>query len=450
MHKYATTWWLIAAMLLLSTGSQAQTVTILDPGPRSGSGSVGGPLPGLNGLEMAFFNAAKLRFQEIDSVSGTIAGEDGSGLGPRFNGNSCAMCHAQPTVGGTSPATNPQVALANLHGATNVIPFFVTKDGPVREPRFLQRPDGTPDGSVHQVFVITNRIDANGCNTPQPDFSTASIASNLALRIPTPLFGLGLVEAATDIELQASFDAGASQRAQLGISGHFNHSGNDSTITRFGWKAQNPSALLFAGEAYNVEQGVSNEVFPHEVNDVPGCENPLGTPEDITNLGNKFNSGSLASDYASDVANFAEFIRLSAPPIPDALTAQTMQGEQIFTRIGCAACHTAALSTGMSNAAPSVNNVTFNPYSDFAVHGMGSGLADGVTQGSALGNEFRTAPLWGIGQRLFFLHDGRASDLDTAIAAHFSPGSEANTVEQRYARLPEPAKLMVLQFLRSL
>ena len=84
----------------------------------------------------------------------------------------------------------------------------------------------------------------------------------MIFRIPTPLFGLGLVEATSDQALIDNLHATASARAALGIGGNFNTSGNDGTITRFGWKAQNKSLLIFSGEAYNVEMGVSNELFP--------------------------------------------------------------------------------------------------------------------------------------------------------------------------------------------
>ena len=97
---------------------------------------------------------------EIDSVSGTISGEDGSGLGPTFNGNSCAQCHAFPVVGGSSPARNPQVELANLDQAKNTLPSFITSEGPVREVRFVRNPDGSPDGGVHGLFTIRGRTDA--------------------------------------------------------------------------------------------------------------------------------------------------------------------------------------------------------------------------------------------------------------------------------------------------
>jgi CxxC motif-containing protein (DUF1111 family) len=390
----------------------------------------------------AFYNAAIGRFQEVDSVSGTITGEDGAGLGPRFNSNSCASCHVFPTVGGTSPpgnftttdlaghttTGNPQVAVANIDGATNTVPSFVTANGPVREARFVFNPDGTPDGGVHDLFTITGRTDAKSCTIAQPNFAQQLANRNVIFRIPTPLFGLGLVEATPDgdqdntIGLVGAVNAQATLRANLGLTGGgFNRSGNDGTITKFGWKAQNKSLLIFAGEAYNVEQGVTNEAFTNERDDTSGCRFNA-VPEDHTNLVLPATpSASPASDFSSDTVNFAAFMRLSGPPLPvSPLNASQSRGQTVFFNIGCGACHiqnqtTSSLS--FTNTTTSQGPVTYQPYSDFQGHEMG-GLADQVFQGNAEGDEFRTAPLWGLGQRIFFLHDGRTTDLVSAIEQH--------------------------------
>jgi len=121
----------------------------------------------------------------------------------------------------------------------------------------------------------------------------------------------------------------------------------------------------------------------------------------------------------------------------------------VFTNIGCSACHTRSLTTGGADVA-ALTNKTFEPYSDFAIHDMGEGLQDGVSQGAANGREFRTAPLWGVGQRIFFLHDGRTNDLQVAIQQHASRGSEANEVVQNYNQLSTNDKQALLNFLRSL
>jgi CxxC motif-containing protein (DUF1111 family) len=194
---------------------------------------------------------------------------------------------------------------------------------------------------------------------------------------------------------------------------HFNHSGNDGTITKFGWEAQNKSLLNFAREAYNAEQGVTNSGFPNERDDTPGRQfNP--TPEDSFKLASSNSpSGSPASDFLP-VENFAAFMRLSAAPTPAPDTSSTINGRQTFMRIGCDTCHVPQQIT--------YGGVDFSP----TLHSIGNALADGIIQGNAAGDEFRTAPLWGIGQRLFFLHDGRTNDLLQAILSHASQGWEAN------------------------
>jgi CxxC motif-containing protein (DUF1111 family) len=465
-----------AAALLLSAGVlNAQT----DPGPRTGPAAAGSYYSTLNAVEQAYFTQALSVFKEVDSVSGSMAGESGSGLGPTFNGNSCAMCHAQPAVGGSSPGLkspqnpvpNPQIALAALHGAKNTVPSFITANGPVREARFIstspQSNSAALDGGVHGLFTIAGRSDASGCTLAQPDFATQMRANNVIFRIPTPIYGLGLVETTPDAALQTNLTANQSLKASLGISGRLNTSGNDGTVTRFGWKAQNKSLVIFAGEAYNVEQGVSNDAFPNERSAVAGCVFNA-TPEDRTDL----------SGGPADVVNFAMFMRLSAPPTPDVSTTSTTNGSALFNTVGCALCHTPTLTTGASPYT-GMSNVSYHPYSDFALHGMGSNLADGIMQGTAGPSEFRTAPLWGLGQRLFFLHDGRTSDLMQAIQAHSSPGggctitqsfqqfqadsntfqpfsqslscgSEANQVIQNFNNLRNAQQQDILNFLRSL
>ena len=444
-----------------------------DPGPRGGAAGAGESFPGLSANEQSFFSQATGNFMEVDSVSGSIPGETDAGLGPTFNGNSCALCHAQPAIGGSSPGLtskqnpvpNPQVALANLDGATNTVPSFITAGGPVREARFIRNPDGSNDGGVHGLFTIMGRSDAEGCTLAQPNFAQQLAAGNVIFRIPTPTFGLGLVEATPDSALRANLAANQAVKSQLGINGSFNTSGNDGTITRFGWKAQNKSLMIFAGEAYNVEQGVSNEAFVNERSAVAGCVYN-GSPEDGTNmLTGDGNSTGTESQMSSDVVNFAAFMRLSAPPVPAPMSASATNGSNLFNSVGCALCHTPTLTTGPARSA-AMSNFTYHPFSDFAIHHMGSGLADGINQGAAGPDQYRTAPLWGLGQRLFFLHDGRTSDLLKAIEAHASTdcgnnrsrfastsqscASEANNVIRIFNSLSRSQMQDVLNFLRSL
>ncbi len=474
-----------AAALLLAAGIVNAQV---DPGPRGGAPGAGTYYYSLNANEQNFFTQAQLRFQEVDSVSGTLPGETGAGLGPTFNGNSCAMCHAEPAIGGSSPGLkspqhpvpNPQVALATLDNASNIVPSFISASGPVREARFIavsSQSGAALDGGVHGLFTIQGRTDAVGCTIAQPNFAQQLANHNVIFRIPTPTFGLGLVENTPDAVLAANLAANASQKSALGISGKLNTSGNDGTVTRFGWKAQNKSLMIFAGEAYNVEQGVANEVFMNERSATPGCVFNA-TPEDSSVI--VYNSGQTGtvSEMSSDTVNFAAFMRLSAPPAPTTASTSEKNGQKLFTSVGCSMCHSPSLTTAASPFT-GMSNVTYQPYSDFAVHNMGSNLADGIVQGQAGPDEFRTAPLWGVGQRLFFLHDGRTSDLLQAIEAHSSPsspcvvsdsllqfnansesfqpssqtrscGSEANAVIGQFNQLHSSQKQDLLNFLRSL
>ena len=466
-----------AILLFFLSITCVRTWTQKDPGPRRGAPGAGGPYLTLNANELSLFSHAFLRFARPVSVSGTI--EKGKGLGPTFNGNDCAMCHAQPTVGGSSPGLtspderhpNPQVALATLDGAANYIPSFITTQSPVFVARFVRKADGSPDGEVHAFYTIAGRTDAKGCALKQPDFAKELAGNNVVLRIPTPLYGLGLVESTPDATLRSNLDSTASARSKLGIGGTFNISPNDGSIMRFGWKAQNKSLLMFVAEAANVELGISNELFPNERDAVPGCVFNA-TPEDSSNVlnGNRQspNFGTATgtvSEMSSDIVNFASFARLLAPPKPAPPTPSTENGAALFGQVGCVLCHTPALQSAASNYS-ALSEVMYRPYSDFALHHMGSGLADGIVQGLARPDEFRTAPLWGVGKRLFFLHDGRTSDLLTAVeehssrlgcqaAAHYQDlkhtcGSEADAVILNFKALTASQIQDVLNFLRSL
>src|SRR6266404_4329832 len=438
----------------------------VDPGVRGGPAGAGTPLKGLTADETAFFQDGQARFADVEVVT---KGSN-NGLGPRFNSNQCLSCHSQPDAGGSSPAQNPLIAVATLNGAKNTVPWFITENGPVREARFKLSPNGASDGEVHNLFVITGRTDAPGCDIAQPDFLPAGNPltgqggnSNIIFRIPTPLFGAGLIEAIPDSAILANMQSNGSEKSALGISGHanahlsgnVNRSANDGTITRFGWKAQNKSLLMFAGEAYNVESAITNQLFPQERDETPGCLFNA-TPEDTLNFTpTPATTGNSNTAVISDIEAFANFMRMLAPPAP--ATPSSEKGRATFARIGCVHCHTPSFTTGAKIASGSstspnaaLSNQTANLYSDLLVHHMGKGLADGITQGGAGPDEFRTAPLWGVGQRIFFHHDGRTSNLVEAIRQHWSKGSEANRVIEHFNRLSVEEKQEVIDFLRSL
>lgn len=408
----------------LSFSALAQT----DPGLRGGPPGAGGTVDGLDAQSLSAVQDGKTRFQKVDAVTP-------DGLGPRFNADSCVACHTQPTVGGTSPLQNPLKAIAKTNGAANKLPSFITDNGPIREARYIS------DGGVHDLFVISGRKDASGCSITQPDFDNQVNSGNVSFRIPTPLFGLGLVENTPDENLIADADAVGDQRNNLGIGGHFNYSGNDGTITRFGWKAQNKTLLMFAGEAYNVEIGVTNELFANKREYDVNCQyNPL--PEDATDI-----SQSKAANSSSDITMFAKFMQMTAPPTP--VKNKDNSGQQAFNAAGCNLCHIQNHTTAPSTVS-GLSKVTYSPFSDFQLHAMGQNLQDQIPQGFAAGNEFRTAPLWGVGQRVFFLHDGRSTDLLDTIVQHASPGSEANGSVQKFLAMTKDAQQAVLNFLRNL
>ncbi len=428
-------------------GLQNNNQHATDPGVRGGPAGAGSPVAGLTTNQLTFFSAGLADFEEVDSVSGAIP-NTGRGLGPRFNAEGCAQCHAQPSTGGTSPVVNPQVAVATDQGAANQLPSFITINGPVREARFPRTFSGQVDGGVHALFTISGRTDAGGCSLQQDNFARAAQLGDLIFRIPTPVFGDGLIEAITDSTIVANLNSNQQAKHNLGIAGRTNNSGNDGTITRFGWKAQNKSLAIFSGEAYNVEVGVTNEMFNTERDQTAGCQFNA-TPEDATN----FDEDGVS--MASDVQTFTMFMRFLDQPQPGQGSPSTQHGSQLFASIGCNLCHTPALTTGQSSVA-GLSNMQANLYSDLLIHHMGPSLADNVSQGAAGGDEFRTAPLWGLGQRIFFLHDGRTNDLVQTIQAHSSsgnrtyPSSEANGVVSKYNHLSASDQQDLLNFLRSL
>jgi CxxC motif-containing protein (DUF1111 family) len=453
-------------LLLAASIGSAQT----DPGVQTASRGTGAtiinPSNDPNGFT-AFFNDGLTRFQEVENVSNSA----NNGLGPRFNSNQCSSCHAQPAVGGSGAAVNPQFLFISSGVAPgDTMPSFITANGPTleaRAPFFLNSSGGAntedPNGGVEDLFTVTGRSDAGGCSVAQPDFTAYTAANDLIFRIPTPTYGAGLIENLDDSTLLAN--QAKNLKNTFGIAGSFNRSGNDGTIMRYGWKAQNKSLHVFSGEAYNVEMGISNELFPQErplpeeelaTGLPPSCLNLSGSgyPEDTSNPTQTTNAAVL-----DDVSAFANFMRFLAPPPTGPVVLKGTQvpasvisaGSALFSSIGCATCHSPSPgTTQVSNFVPALSNASVNAYSDLEIHNMGTHLADNVTQGSAGGDQFRTAPLWGLGQRIFLLHDGRTTNLITAIQDHKSNGSEATTVINNYNKLTPAQQQDLLDFLRSL
>ncbi len=506
----------LVTLTILFFAATALSFAQKDHGVRPGSPGAGSPLPNLKPNEQIMFDEGQQRAVQLEGVCDDCSDEilgahtdvdkanlrsktNSSGLGVRFNGDQCTACHNQPALGGSggfmvpNPQDPPQKyrkpenpeydLMAHRKGATNQVPSFIQQYGPIREVRFAKKPNGTPDGGVHQLFTVVGRSDifpagqpgsCSASDLPPIDFEGQYKAGNVRFRIPLQLFGLGILDGIQDREILARHDATAAIRQELGIRGIPNRSGNDGTIARFGWKAQNKSITMFSAEAYNVEMGVTNDIFTQATDESPNCTANKSEPNDITRLDDTDarNQGFENPRHElPDWLMFALFMRFLDAPQPVAFSPSAQRGQQLFgidphnPGVGCFTCHTPTMVTPPQSETEALQNLTVHPYSDLLIHHMGKGLADDITQGLATGDMFRSTPLWGVGQRRFFLHDGRTDDLLQAIQAHHSNGgdcdeeprrtgcygpSEANSVIQRFNALSAEDKQAILDFLRSL
>lgn len=363
----------------------------------------GDPLAGLNAEQSAQFDDGKDEFVQVETVA--------DGLGPVFNGRSCAECHANPATGG---------------------------DSDIKETRFGKNTHNHFDplmplgGSLIQSQGIGPIGSCNIVGEAVPPEATI-----VAGRKTTPLFGLGLVDSVPDrvfiaiAEFQKRFLPRTAGRANLvtDVSTH------RLAVGKFGWKGQNPNLKQFAADAYLNEMGITSPTFPNE-----NC--PQGDCSLLTTCGL---AHADPEDDGSGVQAFTDFMTFLAPPPRGEITRQARSGELIFLQIGCAACHLPVLETGRNSVAV-LDRVRFFPYSDFLLHDMGS-LGDGIEQGRASGREMRTAPLWGLGVRNTFLHDGRATMVSDAILAHDGQGAGA---KQQFSALTPKEMRDLLAFLKSL
>ncbi len=370
---------------------------------------LGSFLSGVSQTEQANFVKGREAFNQTETP------EDG--VGPVFNGTSCSECHKQGAIGGAGDnLTVSRVTRFGAGAGANYSDLTVF-GGPTLQSRSLREFDP---------------------NSPVPPETVPPEATHVSHRIATPLFGAGLMEAIPESELLKNVRT----HDPDGIKGKPNWITNPETnrreIGRFGWKSQISSLTFFAGDAYLNEMGITTPNFVH---DLPPQGNPALLGADTV---------ADPEDDGEDVINFANFMRLLAPPSRANLMAADAEpakrGQRIFTEIRCATCHVPAMKTG-ANASAALANREVNCYSDLLLHDMGGQLADGIEQGSATGNEFRTAPLWGLRYRKFYLHDGRAQTIEDAISAH---SGEAEQPMERFFRLKQNDKSDLLAFLKSL
>lgn len=364
----------------------------------------GDPLPGITPVEFSEFRLGLEDFVEVETS------EDG--LGPAFNGTSCAVCHNLPAIGGGGVMLETRGAIRDTLNASRAL-------------------NAAGDTLVH-MFSTPNHT----CQAVMP-FETNVIAR----RAPIPLFGAGLVEAIADetiLALEDPFDLNRD-----GVSGRAAIVDDVATgrrrVGRFGWKSQQATLLAFSGDAYRNEMGITNDLFPQESAVGVGAAamrlcDPMPDPEDVRDPA----TGKRGID------NFEAFMKFLAPAARGTVDETVRNGERVFAAIGCAACHVPMLTTGPS-AHPAFNRRPVPLYSDLLLHDIGTG--DGIRQESAAPEEIRTPALWGLRLRRPLLHDGRAAYIEDAILEH---RNEAGAARQGYLALTSSERAALLTFLQSL
>ncbi|MBI4456032.1 MAG: hypothetical protein HY644_09060 [Acidobacteria bacterium] len=362
----------------------------------------GEPLKDITATEFELFRLGMDDFTEVETAD--------EGLGPLFNGRSCAQCHSIPAVGGSSTVMEVRAGVGQEYGA------FEELFG----------------NSLYHMFSIPPHRVQN--LIPQQ-------ANVVAHRKSVQLFGAGLIEAIPDEALLALEDA--QDRDGDGVSGRAHRlvdkASGQLRIGRFGWKAQQATLLAFGAEAYRDEMGITNALFPDEVCPGGDCDairlvDAVRDPEDRLDR----NTGLRGID------NFENFMRLLGPPPRAAINAEIVRGEQLFQYVGCHSCHVPSFKSGPSPV-KALSFKQFFPYGDFLLHDIGTG--DGIRQGEGGPEEIRTPPLWGVRFRAPFLHNGSAPTIKRAIEMH---RAEAESSRERYERLSQMDKDALFAFLNSL
>lgn len=371
---------------------------------RAQGSRLGGPLSGISARQLEEFRLGLDDFLEVETSE--------EGLGPAFNGTSCAVCHNVPVVGGAGVIGEIRAAGRDANGR----PVALSPDGE----------------TLFQLFSTP----LHGCQVQLPPEALI-----IARRIPIPLFGGGLVEAIPDEAILALADP--DDRDLDGISGRANIvrdlATGDRRVGRFGWKAQHATLLAFGADAYRNEMGITNDLFRDELGvgltpeQYRRCD-PLPDPEDRIDPATR----------RRGIDNFESFTKFLAPVPREESSAQSAMGGQVFGSIGCASCHVPVLTTG-SNRDRVFDRVPVPLFSDLLLHDIGTG--DSIPQGSALPEEIRTPALWGLRLRRPLLHDGSAATIEEAIQQH---RNEAERSRRAFEQLDPVSRNALLAFLRSL
>lgn len=362
--------------------------------------SISGELPGFRGregavLELPAFGPDRVAHPTAEATPDVAVQ---MGLGPSFNGRSCADCHLSPSAGGMGRnglATVLRIGKLDSHGFDPML----DRGGPIVRMH-----------SVSELGISCALV---------PGIPPG--ANLISVRNAPALYGMGLVDTIPD----ATILAGAVAHNN-GVHGHPNivfDSDGRPAVGKFGWKADVPRLDLFVADALRNELGITSPLAPQDLKsggDVDGnCNAAKAVPKD---------DGAL-------VDSLTAFVRSLEPPSP---ATDNPVGSDLFVKTGCANCHTPTL-TAADRLLPL--------YSDLLLHDMGPALNDGVVQGQAQGSDWRTTPLWGLSVRARYLHDGRARTIEAAILAH---GGEADPVVQSFRQLDSEQRSALLTFLSAL
>ena len=404
-------------------------------------------------------------------VSAPSSTQASDGLGPLFNARACQSCHLKDGRGhppeGSADATSMFLRLAReasteeekAERAERIAPNFpdpvygtqlqeLAVPGLAGEGRmkiaYEEKPVTLGDGTVVSLRKPSYSVE-------DPGYGPLDPATTLSPRVASPMIGLGLVEQIhpADILARADPDDGDGD----GISGRPNivrdPATGQLTLGRFGWKAQQPTIRAQSADALAGDIGISSPEAPRHRGDCTQAQTAcLAMPTGVqARLGD-----TEAPPPVMDLITFYSQ-NLAVPARRDAGRPGVLAGKKVFYDLGCISCHTPKFVTRRDapNKAQSFQLVW--PYSDFLLHDMGEGLADGQAVGDAGGSEWRTPPLWGIGLtktvngHTFFLHDGRARNLTEAILWH---GGEAKAARDRFAAATAADRSALVEFLESL
>ena len=378
------------------------------------------------------------------------------GLGPLFNRVSCSGCHVRDGRGHPPERGEPlESMLVRLslpgrseNGAPRPVPHYGDQLNEKALPgvaaegrtvvRYRERAGKYPDGEVYSLLVPEHEFVDLGYGALPPDTLSS-------VRVAPPVFGLGLIEALPEADILAREDPDDADRD--GISGRANHVWDATlgrrVLGRFGWKANQPSLRQQSATAANGDIGLTTSMYPRE-NVAAGQAAAAAMPS-----GAVPGQAELRDDFLDKLTFYLQVLAVPAPRQSPAAA----QGATLFAHLGCTGCHAPTHTTGDFPAVPVLAHQQIHPFTDLLLHDMGDELADGRPDFEALGSEWRTPPLWGIGltatvnRHTRFLHDGRARSLEEAVLWH---GGEARAARERFMALARPERRALLDFLESL